>query len=167
MDFRDNDALMDRIRQDMIDVTKASAEWMATKVQESVWENVYEGWEWDADHPRTYERTYQFVNSWYPEKGIGNKNESIYFIESNPSRMIWNPIMYQHGSNATDRTEEMDENIQEGKYYDFRGGSDPSKPNANLARDYWSDVVEYIDQDVLDIKFAQGLTKLGLKFIAS
>jgi hypothetical protein len=175
MDFRDNDALMARIRQDMLDVTRVSAEWLTDKVQESVQTNVYDAWEWEEDHPRTYERTYQFLNSWEPERTSITKDSVAYLIHSEPSKMFWNPDMYQHGSDYRDRTENMDENIQEGKNYDFFGGAseddeygeDTDEEDTGLARDYWSDVVEYIDQDVLDLKFAQGLTKLGLKFIAS
>lgn len=156
--YKNHQQLMDAIKGDVSKVMVKVGEYAQTQIRESVQKNVYDAWEWEEDHPRVYNRTYQFLNSWvyYPY------NDGMSFSVYNDHELMdYNADEYQHGGfNGPDRRENLDDYIQEGTEYDF------FSKRYTYPRDYWNPFIDWVEnQDVLAIAFSFHLAESGAKFV--
>ena len=142
----DMKAVMDDMSDKIVEIIKTSIE-----------NKVYN---WPAGQYKRLGENGGFLGAWSKEvtELIGNTISNTIDMDANLLR--YEPSLHQHGSLEEDRTEYMDTLIQEAPIggYDF-GGS------AASPRDYWSDVVDYVESGLADWDLEAIFRKHGISFI--
>jgi len=140
---------------EMTEIVNELTDWLLTQVRMSVEASVY-----SYPEGSMYERLGAdggFLGAW--EKEVAKFASS--YIESsvgiNPLAMVLNAERHQHGNVGEDRRAEMADFISTGTGYDFGG-------NAAIPRDFWSPIIQIVEDGSLDVVLENLFGKHGIRF---
>lgn len=170
MDFTNNASLFDAINDDVALIVRQVSEEYLEIMKENVDKIVYEPYKpalYNRRHtPSIHSKDFfleyngdSFYDSWVSEgyyDELGNPYNVIY---SDPQIMAYEPDSYIHGNPKVDRRDEMDENIAEGKNFDFmveeftedKDGNTVENP-AYAESNWWTKPRDYFTPTVDEIK---------------
>ena len=152
--------LSQAIGKDMEKVVKKVSNYLVNQTRMSVEEKVYRAWPETKWYDRL-EGKGGFLGSWDDEISPFDGTSVVAKIFSNPQRMIYNGTKFQHGNDFTDRRQNLAEYIAEGTHYDWLGDS----PNDNsFARDYWTPVLEQLQDGSVEQVLDNSMKSIGLNF---
>jgi hypothetical protein len=157
----DNDtSLMLAIYADMENVFEDASNQVTERVRDFVEEAVY-----NPFSQGKYKRLGMnggFLGSWRNSKLENIASLSLaYEIYSDPNLMVYDPILFQHGNMFEDRRDIMDEAIEEGTDYDF------DETAASIKRDYWSLVLNMLEDGSMDKIIKESFYKSGIEVVKS
>ena len=157
--------LMAAFSAEMTAIVDELTEWLLTQVRMSVEANVY-----SYPEGSMYERLGAdggFLGAWGKEvaKFASSYIESMVGIDplgalqlEGATAMQYNPDMHQHGNSVgDDRREGLAQLIESGTGYDFGG-------NAAIPRDFWSPIIQIVEDGSLDVVLENLFGKHGIRF---
>jgi len=148
--------LMEAIGRDVQKVIDQLADWILGQITMSLLDNVY-----SFPEGNTYQRLEMdggVLGSFTKEVNnfAGGFVEAKVF--SDPSRMIWDGGMHQHGNSNTDRREEVLQDIETGTNFDFGG-------NAAIPRPFWAIIENMVSDGTLDSVFESLMLQNGINLV--
>ena len=151
-----DEALMLMIGADIQKIIDQLADWILGQITMSLLDNVY-----SFPEGRMYQRLEMdggVLGSFTKEISDFAVNYVEAKVFSDPSRMIYDGGMHEHGNSNTDRREEVLEDIEKGINYDF--GS-----NASEMRPFWQPILDLVDSGELNSVFEAMMSQSGINFI--
>lgn len=147
--------LLAAIGMDMTDVIDDVAVWLVNRIMESIRDNVYDVAQ-PPDSPYQRLGLYGgFLGAWQEKASefVGNYITNTIAMDS--ELLKYDGDKLQHGNSAVDRTQYMDSLIAEGSGWDLGG-------NARLRRDYWSEIIQVVENGELDRVLEQAMSRKGI-----
>jgi hypothetical protein len=158
--INNDNELSQAIGKDMEKALKVVSNYLVNQTRMSVEEKVYYAWPATKWYDRL-EGKGGFLGSWDSEISPFDGTSVKSKIFSNPEKMVYNGSKFQHGNDFTDRRKDLAEYIAEGTHYDWLGDS----PNdTSFARDYWTPVLEQLDDGSVERVLENSMKSLKINF---